>query len=524
MPTMQEMLAAAQQNKSGGSTGAARGKTVTDPAELKGGTKARFNFRRPTIKPLEVSLPTAEEREEIKQDIVGFREDFGPQVAGYVERLLDALRVPETDEFAPVAKQSVKEIDEWMVEAMKVAPPYLKINQIAAADALVMFVRTNEPKIFREVLRRLLEIVRFLEKDDSGRRGPEHFKCFGVGYALAGELFRDSTAKRIIRALIDKVFELQRNLRDEREEKMDGLFTAAGEEQISLEDLKYGTINGRLLLIVPKHTVWKKDERGKSQARDYRGGRMVVEVRSGRIFLLGATDGLESVGRQIIADGVFVQASQLFAEKIKFDNRVEFSIGFAYIFRNWLQEAINKAEREAEWEAARATYEIQIETEKAALHQRGLLDDAKFWLARRGGTYLLDYRKFGRGPFVLKGGGDKGSDKPIPDLFFLVRRQKKGSVKREFIGVVGYPERLMELLRPFEEMSCTELESYQNSVLATILRIGAGWAKAEAEAGRLALSETLETEATMETVSGDSTLEIASEPAPPAESVTAESE
>ena len=265
----------------------------------------------------------------------------------------------------------------------------------------------------------------------------------------------------------------------------DDLKRLAGDHPLDLVQLK-NQEGGKMLLSVPKYHVVKNNTMCP-------GGDIVIEVDKGRTRLLGVWGGIRNTGWQIIDEEIWIPSNQLWPKtKMNHGVRVDFNLGFAAIFQQWIQESISAleiAESKAELERerqARAETELKglgIELQKKG--KQSILDDAQFWLEKKGGFYLLEYSKFGAGEFHLEG-------RSYPDLHFLVHRKlkKKGSERQELMDVPAHPERLDEILLPYRTPIFTGSENFQNSVLGMILQVGYRWAKAKADAGELKVVET----------------------------------
>lgn len=432
----------------------------------------------------DLKLPPKETRDVIEENFDDYKGVMGPKIAGNVERLIDALRVRPDTIFSQSARETIKTIDDWLENAMRTKPIYRKANMFAFVTAVNILLKAEYGKRLAEVeIPQRFVSLGFMEKEKTNKHSSERFQAGESNFVLTPEFFGEPRAKELVKGFATLLFRVRNP--GSVVQSHDDLKRLAGDHPLDLVQLK-SQEDGKMLLSVPRYHVAKNNT-------TCPGGYIVIEVDKGRTRLLGVLGGIRNTGWQIIDEEIWIPSNQLWPKsKMYHGVRVDFNLGFAAIFQQWIQESIATleiAESKAELERERqARAETELEDLKIELQKRGkqsILDNAQFWLEKKGGFYLLEYSKFGAGEFHLEG-------RSYPDLYFLVHRKlkKKGSERQEFMDVVKNPPRFDEILLPYQTPIFTGSENFQNSVLGMILQVGYRWAKAKADAGELKVVET----------------------------------
>lgn len=415
-----------------------------------------------------LKLPPKEKREVIEEKFDEYKNEKAPMIAGNVNRLIDALRVRADSIFFDAAQNTIKEMDAWFNSVMMVKPIYRKFNLFTYVGAVITYLKPDYGKRIAEmeIPQRLL-ILGFVEKERSNKRGPERFQAGDTNYVLAPEFFGEPKAKQLVKNLSALLFKV-RNPQSVAS-TIEDLRRMVGDNPLTLAQLK-NQVNGRMILTVPKYAVARTNT-------TCPGGQILIEVNDGRIYLIAVLGGIRSLGWQMIDQEIWIPSNQIFSNRLSHGTKVDFNFGHAYIFQGWLKESVISLQRELDEseleERQQARAEIELKELQAELKKRGhsVLNDAQFWLEKKGGFYLLEYSRFREGEFNLDG-------RRYPDLHFVVHRKlkKKGQEKQEFMSITAHPERLDEILLPFQSPIFTGSEGFQKSVLHLILATGYGWA------------------------------------------------
>lgn len=292
-------------------------------------------------------------------------------------------------------------------------------------------------------------------------------RIYGGEYALAKDLARNAEAKSIGEALTHLVDRTVAAGRQKFETDFAALKGAAGQNQLSVADLKSGK-EGRLLLETPD-----QQHRG----RFYKGGFLLVEsTNGGQIRALDAVGGPQRIVRQLAGVGTYVWNTQLGSERLEMKERLpEEVFRNVLILHGLIYRGIILAEKAEAVDQRKEEFKKQTAAERLTLKASATLTLVEFFIFGRIGSVLLD--PLGRKPFEIHNRIDKDSRPTLVwDVIALIERNAQNQIR-----VANCPERLTEFFADFREYVATgEKFVSVKWPLGNLLRMGYASALAEA--------------------------------------------
>jgi hypothetical protein len=413
---------------------------------------ARFAFQNRRVPKIGAILPTQEDRQKALEEFRQFKADVAASMFDCVQNIR-AVEVMSRDE-AELYVEEFQQSKAAVKEMLSYTGAERLVAVISFADAKIKTCPKTRSAIENTFFELASASVGFLIEAREGKSAD--VKVYGKRYNVAQEFSKAPETTSIISQIDDLIQETTVNSRRIYEESFNALSRMAGDNQLSVSELKAGK-EGRVLLQVPDNQF---------RDRTYKGGYILVESRQSIIRLLGAVSGPQRASENVVRTLGYVPVGALVEERMVFENRLdEEQFKACCILHTWLKLAIKAVEEESEKENRKAAFAAQVESERKQLIPKGTISIPEFVL--NSDSVGLAFLDFGRKPFEIRNDGN--IIKRVWEVFAVVERNNKGLIR-----VAHCPERLEEFFTENLEFKNPGQDFRNLGRLGQILRKKAG--------------------------------------------------
>jgi hypothetical protein len=436
--------------------------------------KRPFVFVKPTLRRVELTLQTTEERQASARDLAEFTDEIGPYMAeliGQRRALKDAVEaMGEMERMAcqPQVEADTKAINEAIANSLGQNHPGAKtLAVIAYADAVVRDAADHNPDwaAARDILEDLAEKA-FLEESTLGTGGTGAVAMGRKTFSLTAAFTKSAEAQEVFGRVGRLIEQAKKSARADFEVKREEVMEMAGPNQLSVTDLKAGKLGFRFLPVPPQ--AWT-DREGKPHRRSAGGltVRTILSERGPSVVPLAAFGGIERDVARIMEANVYVASKSLEHERIGEVKGLSGQQFNALVgLHRLLRLGIAEAERQEAIANRKAAFRASCDAEREKLLAEVTLTPLELLVGEKPGKTLVEWPG---GPFYQKGFNRetrRNEEKPVFFCFALIERDEQ----RGWIRVADCPERLAGFFAPHREFTDPGLEFAKLGKLGVILR------------------------------------------------------
>jgi hypothetical protein len=436
-------------------------------------TKKRFSFKGLNVPRVGVLIQSAEERQQALAEFAQFKSAVAESMAECVGQLRQIENMEEAERNINAgAYTSLKNAVAEMLSYGEPAARDISVLEYAKVEVLTC------PEFGNMVGAMLNEFVTigFLSSSDStGGRGVRvgEIRFYNKIYSLTGPFTKNVEAQAVLVDIVDLIHRTAEAGKRRFEADLIAVKTGAGENPLSVADLKAGK-PGRIALEVPEQL---------HQGRVLKGGWILVESVDRKVYVVDAAGYIQRKADEMrVGQPTFVYADQIGREKLELATQLpEEAFNKVFVLWKWLSTACKVAEYRANAAALAQKWTEQVTAERATLEPLATLAAEEFFLVGKLGTFFYD---FGAGQVfnwhIKVEGSTTGKVVNIPDVFCLVERDEQGRIR-----VADCPERLKLFFAEHREAIEPGDKMYGLGKLGALLRIGyAKASQAAHKAGR----------------------------------------